>query len=426
MTAPSRPDPVRPLHPMRPPVHTFRRAVLPLALLLAVACGGDPGAPPTAPPDPDVEAPAVLPVRGLGLLSGRYTGEVAVRGTTAYTTTWGRQGSRVGDALYVWDVSGAVPVLADSAFVESASTLGDVQLSDDGALLMVAVEHAPFGAIVLFDVTEPRRPRRVATHRSASTSNGVHTAKLARVEGTLYAFLSVNPSPPRLVVLDLSDPARPREVLARTMGDPFVHDVQVRDGILFTALWNAGLTLWDVGGGGRGGTPAAPVALSTVRTVGGSVHNVAWVQLPDGNRRFAWVGEESAAGFVLGRSSAGDVHVVDITDLTRPRAVAFFRAAGAGAHNFAVDEAEGVLYAAFYNGGVRAFDVRGDPGACEAAARAPDGRCDLARSGRELARGLLDQGRAVYVWGVALDGAGSLYASDMLHGIWKLGTLARH
>ena len=409
-----------------PALAPLRRLAAPLALTLALAgCGGDD--PPSAPPgpDPDPRVTAVLPVRGLGAVVGRYTGEVAVRGATAYTTTWGRQGSRVGDALYVWDVSGPVPLLADSVFVESAATLGDVQLSDDGTLLLVAVEPAPFGAVVLFDVREPRRPRRLARYQSASTANGVHTAKLARVGGTLYAFLSVNPSPPRLVVLDLADPAQPREVLARTMGDPFLHDVQVRDGILFTANWNAGLTLWDVGGGGRGGTPAAPVELSTVRTRNGSVHNVAWVQLPDGNRRFAWVGEESVAGFVLGSSSAGDVHVVDVTDLARPREVAFFTAPGAGAHNFAVDEAAGVLYAAFYNGGVRALDVRGDPGACTAAQRAADGRCDLARTGRELARGLLDQGRAVYVWGVALDGAGALYASDMLHGIWKVGTLAR-
>ena len=37
--------------------------------------------------------------------------------------------------------------------------------------------------------------------------------------------------------------------------------------------------------------------------------------------------------------------------------------AGAGAHNFSVDEAKGLLYAAYYNAGVRVLDVRGDLGA---------------------------------------------------------------
>jgi hypothetical protein len=251
----------------------------------------------------------------------------------------------------------------------------------------------------------------------------VHTAKFGRVNGALYAFLAIDPAPARLVVLDLADPREPREVLARTMGRPFLHDVFVRDGLLFTALWHDGLSIWDIGGAGNG-SPAAPRLLGTVQTANGSVHNVAWVQLPGGGgKRYAWVGEEGPGG-VAGAFSSGDVHVVDVTDLTRPVEVAFFSVPGAGTHNFAVDEAAGVLYAAYYNGGVRALDVRGDLGACTAAQRAPDGRCDLARMDRELARGLLDQGRDVYVWGVALEG-GALYASDMPNGLWKLGTVAR-
>jgi hypothetical protein len=202
-----------------------------------------------------------------------------------------------------------------------------------------------------------------------------------------------------------------------------VHDVFVRDGLLFTALWHDGLTIWDVGGGGRGGTPAAPVPLGNVRTAGGQVHNVAWVHLPADGARYAWVGEEGP-GSVAGARSSGDLHVVDVSDPTRPREVAVYRVAGAGVHNFAVDEAAGVLYAAYYNAGVRALDVRGDPGDCAAAHRLPDGRCDLGPAGRELAHGLTATGRDVFVWGVAL-GGGALYASDMFNGLWKLGVVDR-
>lgn len=401
-----------------------RRAGLATAALAlaAGACGG--GDDPT---EPTTRATSqTLPVLGLGAIPDRFTAEVAVRGSTAYTTTWGRRGTLAGNALYVWDVSGATPVLADSAFVEEATTLGDVQISDDGALLLVGTEPQPTGKVVLYSLANPRRPERIGQFGSPNTANGVHTAKLARVGGTLYGFLAVDPGPngpARLVVLDLSTPAAPREVFMRLMGGPVVHDVFVRDGLLFTALWHEGLTIWDIGGGGRGGTPGAPVQVGNVRTVNGSVHNVAWVKLPDGDARYAWVGEEGPGG-VAGAASSGDIHVVDVSDPSRPREVAVYGVPGAGTHNFAVDEGRGILYAAYYNAGVRALDVRGDLGACTTEQRTADGRCDLVKMGRELAHGLTDTGRDVFVWGVALEG-GALYASDMFNGLWKLGTVAK-
>ena len=389
--------------------------------LTAVACSDSAGVSPPPPPPP-ADSSGLLIVDGLGAVSSRYTAEVAVRGTTAYTSTWGRRGAMLGNAIYVWDVSGATPQLVDSALVEDAATLGDVQLSDDGALLMVATEFAP-GRIVLYSLADPRHPQRVSFFGSSNTTAGVHTAKFARVNGTLYAFLSIDPSPARLVIVDLSDPANPREVFAQAMGRPYVHDVYVRDGILFTALWHDGLGIWDIGGGGKGGTPAAPVRLGTALTVNGYVHNVAWVHLPDGTRRYAFVGEEGP-GSVTGASSTGDIHVVDVSDFAHPREVAFYSVLGAGTHNFAVDESAGVLYAAYYNAGIRALDIRGDLSACTNTQRSADGRCDLAQMERELAAGLVDVQRAVFVWGVAL-ADGSLYASDMFSGLWKLQPISR-
>ena len=116
--------------------------------------------------------------------------------------------------------------------------------------------------------------------------------------------------------------------------------------------------------------------------------------------------------------------MVDITDPTQPKEVAFYHVDGAGTHNFSVDEANGVLYAAYYNGGVRAIDVRGDLGTCTAAQQDVNTalnltRCNLRLMGRELAVGLLDVNRPVYVWGVQYVG-GNVYASDMVNGIWKL------
>lgn len=385
------------------------------------ACSDSPGS-----PSPALRAPE------LGSVTARFTGEVWVVGTTAYTSTWGLRGTTRGDAVYVWDVSGARPVLVDSLVIENATTTGDVQASDDGRLLVVATERAN-GSIVVYSLDDPRRPARIARHQSPNTTNGVHTAAVARVDGALYAFLSVDPagsSPSRLTIVDLTNPQAPVEVLSRPMGSPFVHDVFVRDGLLFTALWDAGVTIWDVGGGGRGGTVANPVPIGNVLTVssvpgaGSEAHNIWWYHDgATGSKRYAFVGEEGTTGATVGASSIGDIHVVDVSDMANPREVAFFHLPGAGTHNFSVDEEQGILYAAYYNGGVRAIDVRGDLATCTAAQRSSDGRCDLRLMGREMAN-LLEGHANVFVWGVHFVGE-HVYASDMLNGLWKLRAVRR-
>jgi len=97
--------------------------------------------------------------------------------------------------------------------------------------------------------------------------------------------------------------------------------------------------------------------------------------------------------------------------------VAFYHLAGAGTHNFSVDETRGVLYAAYYNGGVRAIDITGDLSSCDAASKSGDGRCDLGLMGREVAHAP-EEALPVYVWGVQVVGQ-YVYASDMLNGVWK-------
>ncbi|MFN2400783.1 MAG: Ig-like domain-containing protein, partial [Gemmatimonadaceae bacterium] len=180
-------------------------------------------------------ASQILPILGLGAVTDRYTAEVNVTasGTFAYTSTWGILGSNTGNAVKVWNVSGATPVLADSVILTGATTLGDLQVSDDGALLVVATERAN-GSIVILSLADPARPVQISRFTSPSTTNGVHTAEVARVNGRLYAFLSIDPgsgAPARLTIVDISDPANPVQVFSQEMGNPFVHDVFVRDGL---------------------------------------------------------------------------------------------------------------------------------------------------------------------------------------------------
>jgi hypothetical protein len=191
----------------------------------------------------------------------------------------------------------------------------------------------------------------------------------------------------------------------------------VRDGLLFTLLWNEGITIWDIGGGGSAGaSPTNLVKLGSLATEGGSAHNAWWFHAPDGEKRYVFVGEEGPA--VAGVQSSGDIHVVDISNRGAPREVAFYTVPNAGTHNFVMDEASQILYAAYYNAGVRALDVHGDLGACPADQRASDGRCDLRLMGREVGVALQDQGK-VSIWGVARVGE-RLFASDMLSGLFEI------
>ncbi len=380
-----------------------------VALLSLLACGSDgPVVPPSSSPS--------LAVLGNGIVTDRYTAEIWVRGNVAYTTTWSTRGQTVGNAIKIWNVAGDVPTLVNTVIVPNASTLGDVQVSDDGQLLIVATELSP-GSIMIYSLADPANPQLITRYTTAATDPGVHTAEVQRVNGTLYAFLSIDPragSPARLVIVDLSNPAAPTQVFTAVMGSPFVHDVFVRDGILITALWDQGITIWDIGGAGNGSV-SNPIALGSVATVGGQAHNVWWYHSASGEKRYVFVGEEGPGA--IGSFSIGDIHVVDVSSFATPQEVAFFHLDGAGPHNFSIDETTGRLYAAYYNAGVRVLDVTGDLASCDAANRSADGRCDLRRMGREVAHWLPTQ--SVYVWGVHHSG-GRLYASDMINGIWKL------
>src|SRR5829696_752804 len=185
---------------------------------LAVACadgtqgttepintGNCPAASGSAPANP-------MTVLGCGNFKpGRTTAEIFVRGSTAYTTTWGNASS-VASVFYIWDVAGDTPTLVDSVRVENATTLGDIAVSDDGAYLVVATERAP-GSIVIYSLTNPRQPQLVSRFSTAETNPGVHTAEIGRVNGKLYGFLCIDPvgaTQAKLVIVDLSNPASPQ------------------------------------------------------------------------------------------------------------------------------------------------------------------------------------------------------------------------
>src|SRR5262245_47965024 len=99
---------------------------------------------------------AAMSILGNGCDTVRYQAELAVRGNLAYTTSWGVRRAP-GNKVSIWDVSGDFPVFIDSLIVSGATTTGDVAVSDDGSLLVVATERAG-GSIVIYDLADPRKP----------------------------------------------------------------------------------------------------------------------------------------------------------------------------------------------------------------------------------------------------------------------------
>jgi hypothetical protein len=193
-------------------------------------------------------------------------------------------------------------------------------------------------------------------------------------------------------------------------GATYDHDTFVRDGLAFAFMWNAGVRIYDVGNGISGGSPANPVLVGSLITntdgvAGGvQIHNGWWFHNPvTGQNKYLFLGQEGPGS--IGSSSQGDIHIVDVSNVAAPAEVGFIHIAGAGTHNFWMDEANQLLYAAYYNAGVVKIDVSGT--------LSGDMSSRIVRQVQPGGAG------NTYVWGVMISN-GTLYATDMKSGFWAL------
>jgi len=332
---------------------------------------------------------------GQGLVTNRFTSDLWVHGSAAYTGTWSLrntdQGVGAGNTLYAWDVSNPVtPLLTDSVRVD-ARTVNDVKVGPGGDLAVITHERSDDGAngITLLDLSDPLHPT-VITRFTSTLTTGVHNVW---VEGD-YVYLVVDGISPSsgLRILDIRNPAQPEIVAQFYGGSSFLHDVYVRDGLAFLSHWDAGLIILDVGNGIETGSPTDPVEVSRVRTSGGQTHN-AWYWPDNG---YVFVGEEDFG-------TPGIMHVVDVRDLRRPVEVATFRVPGDTPHNFWLDETNAVAYLGWYANGIRAIDVQGDL------------LGHLEMQGREITNAVYNGG-TTQTWAPQLHN-GLLYLSDLRSGL---------
>ena len=292
-------------------------------------------------------------VTGQGLVATRFTSDLWAYGNVLLSGTWSTRDGNPGNTLNVWNISSPdAPVLANTVVV-NARTVNDVKFSPDGSLASLSHEGGTTNGITLLDMSNPLNPS-VITQFSAllepSTNNSVHNIWLEQN----YAYIA-NSITNLLRVVDITNPSAPVTVASQTFGagpSPALHDVYVRDGLAFLSNWTDGLIIVDVGNGVAGGSPTNPQEVSRIGFGAYSVHN-AWYWPAAG---YVFVGDEFSAS-TLG---TGIVKVVDISDPANPQEVASFHASGDSPHNFWVDEARGILYAAWYSNGVYAIDVSGE------------------------------------------------------------------
>jgi hypothetical protein len=115
-------------------------------------------------------------------------------------------------------------------------------------------------------------------------------------------------------------------------------------------------------------------------------------------------GAKDAAAF----RAYGRLQVIDVSDLAKPRSVAWYEPEHGGVHNIWV--AGDTLYMGAYNAGFRTFDVSGEL------------RGDLRAQAREMAHVHTadmegNQKNTPMTWGVVVRD-GLAYVNDMLNGLW--------
>jgi hypothetical protein len=335
-----------------------------------------------------------------------------------------------GDRVYTLDVSNpASPTIVDSIMV-NARTINDIMTTPDGNYLVVTREGASDrkNGIVIYDTRDPLHPKHVADYTDNVTS-GVHSAFVHQQPkyGT-HVYLT-NDGTGALNIVDISDPTKPKEVASyrpkQTPAGVMLHDIDVQNGMVYASWWNDGLVVLDVGNGIKGGRPDKPVLVSQYKYNLDSLYkNVAL----DGGPGFirgthtAWrhgkyviiadevFGNAGANALFTGQNTRayGRLQVLDVSDVERPKSVAWYEPEYGGVHNVWVEG--DTLYVGAYNAGFRAFDISGEL------------RGNLQAQGREIANfntGAPDAKipNSAMTWGAVVKN-GLTFVNDLNSGLW--------
>ncbi|MGQ0538456.1 MAG: LVIVD repeat-containing protein, partial [Gemmatimonadaceae bacterium] len=356
-----------------------------------------------------------------------YSSEVWVHpgGKHAYLgTTLG------GDRIYTLDISDpASPVITDS-IVANTRSINDLMTTADGKWLVFTREGAADrkNGIVIASTADPAHPKPIAEFTDGVTA-GVHSAFVyTQPKHGTHVYLTNN-GVGALNIIDINDPYSPRRVgewrSRETRAGRALHDIDVKDGLAYLSYWNDGLVILDVGNGIKGGSPASPVLVSNFRYNAESLYPGAGQDYGPGfisgthtawrHKNYVFIADEVFPPFaptgtwdIASIRAYGRLHVIDVSDIEKPRAVAFYEPEYGGVHNV---WAEGdTLYVGAYNAGFHAFDIGGEL------------RGDLKAQGRTIAELMPSAAdgvvpNKVMTWGAVVKD-GLVYVNDLVTGLW--------
>ena len=339
-------------------------------------------------------------------------------GTCAYLST-------IADRVYAIDVSNPrAPVIVDS-MVTDARLVNDVMTTEDGKYGVFSREGSSNrkDGIVVFDASDACHPKPIAQY-TETVSGGVHSSYVYKG----HVFLT-DDATGSMRVIDIQDPYHPREVARwQTEQAPdgrYLHDIAVTDGIAYLSYWDDGLVVLDVGNGVKGGSPENPKFVSQFKYDLDALYarvDEYWGLSARGTHtawrhgKYVFIGDEvyasrPANGLKDGNDlTFGRLQVLDVSNLEKPKLVAWYEPTDGGVHNIWVEG--DTLYMGNYQGGARAVDISGEL------------QGDLLRQGREMAWTYTadDKGakpRSTFAWGAVVKN-NTIYVPDINTGLWIL------
>jgi hypothetical protein len=285
-----------------------------------------------------------------------------------------------GDRVYVLDVGDvSKPTIIDSVML-NARVINDVMTSEDGKVLVITREGADDrkNGIVIYTLDDPRHPKKAGEFTDGVTA-GVHSAYVYTQQRFGRHVYLTNDGTGALHIIDINDPTKPKEVAQwktpRSDAGRSLHDIDVRDGMVYASYWNDGLVVLDVGKGTKGGSPSNPQVVSQfkydlqalykqVEAIDGPGYirgtHTAWR-----HKDYVFIADEVFTMSDIQKLSSknaarafGRLQVVDVKDPANPKSVAWYEPEYGGVHNIWI--AGDTLYMGAYNAGFRAFDISGE------------------------------------------------------------------
>lgn len=280
---------------------------------------------------------------------------------------------------FVWDVTEPGNIFKTDSIQVDARSVNDMKVSPDARYATMTREGASNrrNGVVVLDLADPAHPVIASEVTDHGLTGGVHNA--FPTNEYVYALAGGD----KYVILDMSDLYDPRLVGEYNHPNSRLHDVWVLDGLAYSAEWENGLVVVDVGDGRWGGSPENPVLVSSYPIPGGATHAVFPYISQSTGKHYVFLGDEIMSrrglaweGLGQGRGSyqlpydpetgmngiplatRGYIQIVDFSDPESPRMVARYEVPEYGTHNIWVED--DILYQAYYEGGVRMVDVSGD------------------------------------------------------------------